>query len=179
MSIIDYNFEVPTPYSLSQESPAVLVFEQIIPATETYYAKKREALWARFHDTGIGNPDVTYWVRCMSQRYTELKAEWDVRFRAWEEYMTRLSGYSAIDLADSEIDSTSTVTGKHYDPPVTTQSGSNATAYLDTQDVTVNSFHQDTHGGLEPATVGEYMDAVENPYNRWASEFDRLFYWGL
>lgn len=179
MSIIDYNFEVPTPYSLSQESPAVLVFEQIIPATETYYAKKREALWARFHDTGIGNPDVTYWVRCMSQRYTELKAEWDVKFRAWEEYLASIANQQTLTLSDSSNNSNSTVTTQRYDPPDVSTSGGVATRYLDTQDTVMNSYYQENYSGLEPETYREYIDAVENPYQRWAAEFDKLFYWGM
>lgn len=171
----DYSCEIPTPYSLTQETPPVDVFEQIISTSETYYLKKREALWARFHDTGIGNPDTTYWIRCMTNRYTEIKAKWDIRFRAYEEYLTRLAGYTSIDLADSQLDSTST--NKTYDPPETGTAQADAVSFLSDQNVT--DFSQTTHGGLEPATVGEYMDAVRNPYEEWAREFDKLFYWGM
>lgn len=179
MSIIDYNFEVPTPYSLSQDTPPVNVFELIISNTQVNYLKKREALWARFSNVGIGNPDVNYWVRCMINRDAELYDKYEIRFRTFNEYVTRLNGYTSIDLADSQQDSTSTVTSKRYDPPDVSSAGADATKYLDTQDTTTNVFHQDTHGGLEPDTVAEYMDAVRNPYEEWAREFDKLFYWGM
>ena len=67
---------------------------------------------------------------------------------------------------------------KNYDPPES-QLGPTDTAanYLSDQNKT--EYEQKTYGGLEPATVREYGDAVENPFETWAREFDKLFYWGL
>lgn len=170
---------VPTPYSLSQESPPVLVFEQIIDNSQVNYQRKREALWARFSDVGIGNPDVAYWVRCMKNRDAELYGKYEIRFRAWNEYLNRLAGYTTLDLKDTSTDSTSTNTTQRYDPPDVSTAGAVATSYLDTQDNNSVVFHQDTHNGLESETVRQYMDAIENPYEEWAREFDKLFYWGM
>ena len=43
----------------------------------------------------------------------------------------------------------------------------------------MNTFRQRSKGGLEPETVAQYMEAVRNPFEDWAREFDDLFYWGL
>ena len=58
-----------------------------------------------------------------------------------------------------------------------TVSGTTAEDYL--ADQTKTEFNQKTFGGLEPETVREYMDAVSNPAEAFAREFDKLFYWGL
>ena len=177
---------VPTPYSLlNDEDDPIDVFAEIFPqyidpddpgqGQYPYWSEKRNAMWARFHDTGIGNPDVDYWVRCMKGRASEISSRYETRFRVWAEYQARLAAATSVDLADSSMESESVQ--KHYDPPQTSTAGAEATSYLDQQDV--NTFHQDTHGGLESSTVKEYNDAVENPYESFAREFDELFYRGI
>ena len=64
-----------------------------------------------------------------------------------------------------------------YDPPEVSVQGAVAADYLADQNKT--DYEQKTYGGLEPATVRDYGDAVENPFETWAREFDKLFYWGL
>ena len=166
----------PTPYSiLNDPDDGEDVFETIIPTSEAYYADKRAALWARFHDTGLGNADKTYWERAMHYRYEEISEKYDIKFRVFAEYKARLALASKVDLSDGSMESDSV--NKVYDPPEVAVQGATATDYL--ADQTKTEFSQKTFGGLESETVREYMDAVSNPAESFAREFDKLFYWGL
>lgn len=177
---------VPTPYSLANDDDdPVDVFEEIFPryidpddtslGEYPYWQEKREAMWARFHDTGLGNADVDYWVRCMKARASELEQRYTIRFRVWAEYRTRLAAVSEVDLADSSMDSESVQRG--FNPPNVLAGGTVAEDYL--ADQNINTFHQDTHGGTDAETVRDYNRSVENPFEEYAREFDRLFYWGM
>ena len=166
----------PTPYSiLNDPDDGEDVFETIIPDTEAYYDDKRKALWMRFHDTGLGNADKTYWERCMKAKYGEISERYDIKFRVFAEYKARLALASKVDLSDGSMESDSV--NKIYDPPEVAVQGATATDYL--ADQTKTEFSQKTFGGLESETVREYMDAVSNPAESFAREFDKLFYWGL
>ena len=166
----------PTPYSiLNDPDDGEDVFETIIPDTEAYYDDKRKALWMRFHDTGLGNADKTYWERCMKAKYGEISERYDIKFRVFAEYKARLALASKVDLSDGSMESDSV--NKVYDPPEVSVQGATATDYL--ADQTKTEFSQKTFGGLESETVREYMDAVSNPAEAFAREFDKLFYWGL
>lgn len=165
----------PTPYSiLNRDDDPYDIFKKIIPDTDTYSTEKRLALWNRFHDTGIGNADETYWIRAMKARAAEISGRYDIKMRVFSEYKARLASAAKIDLADSTVKSESV--NSVYDPPeVTTQS--TADKYLADQNRT--EYNQQTYGGLESDTVRQYADGVANPFERWAAEFDKLFYWGL
>ena len=70
---------VPTPYSIqNRDTDPYDIFERIIPDTDKYAEQKRLALWDRFHDTGIGNDDETYWIRCMKARADEIAGRYDI-----------------------------------------------------------------------------------------------------
>ena len=167
---------VPTPYSiLNDPDDGEDVFETIIPTTDAYSTEKRAALWARFSDMGIGNPDKAYWERCMTNKATEIEDRYDIKMRVFSEYKSRLALAQSVDLADSSMESRSI--NRLYDPPETSVAETTPTSYLADQNVT--DFTQTTHGGLEPETVAEYMAAVRNPFEEWAREFDKLFYWGI
>ena len=166
---------VPTPYSIqNRDIDPYDIFERIIPETDKYATEKRLALWDRFHDTGIGNDDETYWIRCMKARADEVAGRYDIKMRVYTEYKTRLEAAESIDLSDGEIKSKSV--SSVYDPPEV-KTVHEADEYLAEQNKT--EFDQQTYGGLEPETVRQYADAVVNPFETWAAEFDRLFYWGL
>ena len=170
----------PTPYSiLNDPDDGEDVFETIFPTSDSYYSEKRLAMWNRFHDTGIGNADKTYWERCVKAKAAEIDGRYEVKFRVWSEYQARLAALAAqnkeIDLSDGKIESNSV--NRNYDPPEVAVQGAVADDYLADQNKT--DYTQKTYGGLEPATVREYGDAVENPFETWAREFDKLFYWGL
>lgn len=164
---------LPTPYSiLNDPDDGEDVFKTIFPDSETFCIEKRLAMWSRFHDTGIGNADQVYWMRAMKAKAAEIEGRYAIRFRVWQEYQERLAQAQSVDLSDGKIKSKSTA--KHYDPP----SGSSAlSSYVSEGDST--DFEQNTYGGLEPETLRQYGDAVENPFETWAKEFDKLFYWGL
>ena len=170
---------VPTPYSIINDpDDGEDVFETIIPDTDNYYTDKRAALWARFHDTGIGSMDKTYWERCMRGKAQEIAGAYDIKFKVFKEFQARVTAALAVDLADSRMNSSST--NRTYDPPeveFTIPSPPTAEEFLADQNVT--DFEQETFGGLEAETVRQYMDSVENPFEDWAREFDKLFYWGL
>lgn len=167
---------VPTPYSiLNDPDDSEDVFETIIPDTDAYYTEKRAALWARFSDTGIGNPNIAYWERCMANRAKEIAGRYDIKMRVFSEYKTRLVQAQSVDLADGSMESKSI--NSVYDPPEVAVQGAEASSFLADQNVT--EFSQSTHGGLEPETVAEYMAAIRDPFEEWAREFDKLFYWGI
>ena len=167
---------VPTPYSIQNDpDDGEDVFETIIPTTDAYSTEKRAALWARFCDRGIGNPDKAYWERCMINRATEIEDRYDIKMRVFSEYKSRLALAQSVDLADSSMESKSV--NKLFDPPEVTVANADATSFLADQNQT--EYTQTTHGGLEPETVAEYMAAVRNPFEEWAREFDKLFYWGI
>lgn len=177
---------VPTPYSLANDpDDPVDVFAEIFPryidpddpsaGEYPYWDEKRKALWSRFHDTGIGNTDTDYWIRCMKGKAAEMDQRYLIRFRVWAEYQAKLAAAVTVDLSDSALDSESVQ--KTYDPPEVTVAGKDATSYL--ADQNVNSYHQDTHGGTDSETVRDYNSAVQNPFEFYAMEFDRLFYWGM
>ena len=177
---------VPTPYSLANDpDDPVDVFAEIFPqyinpddhsaGEYPYWSEKRTALWSRFHDTGIGNTDTDYWIRCMKGKAAEMDQRYLIRFRVWAEYQAKLAAAVTVDLSDSAMDSESVQ--QHSDPPQTSTAGAQATSYLDTQDV--NRYHQDTHGGTDSETVRDYNRSIENPFEYYAQEFDKLFYWGM
>lgn len=178
---------VPTPYSiLNDPDDGEDVFETIFPqyidptdptlGENPYWSEKRAAMWARFHDTGLGNPDKEYWERCMSGKAAEINDRYLIKFRVFSEYKARLAANTGdADLSDSRLESSSV--NKLYDPPEVTVVNADADHFL--ADQTKTEYEQKTFGGLEPSTVAEYMDAVENPFEAWAREFDRLFYWGI
>lgn len=163
----------PTPYSiLNDPDDGEDVFETIFPDTDAFYIEKRLAMWSRFHDTGIGNADQVYWMRAMKAKAAEIEGRYAIRFRVWQEYQARLAKAQSVDLSDGKIKSKSTA--KHYDPP---SGSSGLNSYVSEGDTT--DFEQNTYGGLEPETLRQYGDAVENPFETWAKEFDKLFYRGL
>ena len=169
-------FCVPPPYSIqNRDIDPYDIFERIIPETDKYATEKRLALCDRFHDTGIGNDNEDYWIRCMKARADEISGRYDIKMRAFVEYKTRLEAADSIDLSDGKIVSNSV--NRTYDPPETPSGAKLAENFLSEQNRT--DYEQQSFGGLEPETVRQYADAVENPFERWAAEFDRLFYWGL
>ena len=166
---------VPTPYSIqNRDTDPYDIFERIIPETAKYAEEKRLALWDRFHDTGLGNADEEYWIRCMKARADEISGRYDIKMRVYTEYKNKLAVTGRVDLSDGQIKSKSI--SSVYDPPEV-ETAHTADKYLADQNKT--EFDQQTYGGLESETVRQYNDAVVNPFETWAAEFDRLFYWGL
>ena len=167
----------PTPYSiLNDPDDGEDVFETIFPNTDSYYNEKRTAMWMRFHDTGLGNADKAYWERCMKAKAGEIEGRYAIKFRVWKEYQARLTANTGdVDISDGEIESESV--NKNYDPPEVNNAGDDAANYLADQNKT--EFKQKSHGGTEPDSVRQYMDDVSNPFEAYAREFDKLFYWGL
>ena len=107
---------VPTPYSIQNRNiDPYDIFAKIIPETDKYAEQKRLALWDRFHDTGLGNDNEEYWIRCMKARADEISGRYDIKFRVYTEYKTRLEAAESIDLSDGEIKSKSV--SSVYDPP--------------------------------------------------------------
>lgn len=167
---------VPTPYSIqNRDTDPYDIFERIIPETDKYATEKRLALWDRFHDTGLGNDNEEYWIRCMKARADEISGRYDIKMRVYTEYKTRLEAAESVDLSDGKIVSNSV--NRTYDPPETPSGVKLAENFLAEQNRT--DYEQQSFGGLEPETVRQYADAIVNPFEIWAAEFDKLFYWGL
>ena len=176
---------VPTPYSIAnRDTDPYDVFEEIFPqyidpddpsaGEHPYWQEKRQAMWARFHDTGIGNTDEDYWIRCMKSRAMEIGYRYLIKFEAFDALMSKILG-DGVSFESSQLESSSM--NRLYDPPEVSITGDTATSYLADQNVT--DFSQRSMSGLETETVKQYMDGVENPFEAYAREFDRLFYWGM
>lgn len=184
---------VPTPYSIAnRDTDPYDVFEEIFPqyidpddpsaGEHPYWQQKREAMWARFHDTGIGNTDEDYWIRCMKSKAMELEYRYLIKFEAFDALMSKILG-DGVSFESSQLESSSV--NRLFDPPEVTAYVPNSTPpvptvaedYLSEQNRT--DFSQRAMSGLETETVKQYMDGVENPFEIYAREFDRLFYWGM
>ena len=174
---------MPTPYSILQKSKEehpldptqwVDVFAQIFSG-DSLDTPKCAAMWAMYHDTGIGNSDLDYWIRCMQMKNLELQtAGWDERIGVQIDLIAKIQN-DGPDFTQSEI--TSGSINKRYDPPEVTVSGANADDYLADQDKT--SFSQSTKSGLETETVRAWAEGMPDDLRQWAREFHKLFYWGL
>lgn len=174
---------MPTPYSIleksKQEHPLdptqwVDVFAQIFSG-DSLAVQKCAAMWAMYHDTGVGNDDLDYWKRCMEYKNMELVAAgWDARISAQLALLTKIEN-DGPDYTQSEL--TSGSVNKRYDPPEVTVSGTTADDYLADQDKT--EFSQTTKSGLETETVRAWSEEMPESLRDWAREFRKLFYWGL
>lgn len=158
---------IPTPDSILNDD-SLDVFEEIIPATESDYAMKRSALWVRFRYRGIGNPDIDYWLQCMKDRYASIAAVWDMKIKVWKEYLSRNS--ITVSMSSSEYE---TVTGSENNPQTQAVRFDEGIVYLDGR--THTKFR--SQSGLDSETVRAYLDAMPNPLEDFARDFDRLFAW--
>ena len=158
-----------TPQSI-QEKDNVDVFEQIIPNTEYEFTGKRSALWAYYRYRGIPTCDRNYWIQCMKDRYAIISESMDIRIKAWKKFLTDTSG--GIDLSDGSTDYT--MTTEYEDTP---DSPAGTTKYLSSR--TTNSYTGTTHNDLESVTVRDYINAVPDPWERFAKEFERYFWIGV
>ena len=112
----------------------------------------------------------------MKAKAGEMEGRYAIKFRVWSEYQARLAAnLGDVDISDGEIESESV--NKNYDPPEVAVVGATADNYLADQNKT--EYKQVSHGGTEADSVRQYMDDVSNPFEAYAREFDRLFYWGL
>lgn len=158
---------IPTPASILADDETD-VFEEIIPDTEKEYAAKRAALWVRFRYRGIGNPDKDYWLQCMKDRYAMIAASWDVKIQAWKEYLSRNEESVSMDSSSYE-----TVTGNENNPQTPAVGFDESPVYLDGRSRTKFK----SQSGLDAETVRAYLDAVPNPLEDFARDFDKLFAW--
>lgn len=180
---------VPTPQSIRESESGRNVFQEIIPATDLAYLKKRDALWARFQYRGIGSCDVDYWVACMKDRYAQIKERYDLRFNAWTQWLQELhddgiewtSGGDTV-IISQDTTSETTTTGEDFpdtrvpseDPEFisdrTRQDGSG------TLDNTTTRSYRD---GMQPEQVARWMDLIPSPCEDFAREFDEYFHWAI
>lgn len=173
----------PTPYSILQESKEEHpldptqwrdIFAEIFGGDSLDTAKEF-VMWAVYHDTGVGNDDLDYWVRCMQMKNNELAvAGWDARINAQLDLMTKI-GNDGPDYTQSELESSSV--SKGYSPPSVKTSGETAEDYLSDQNKT--DFSQRMMSGLETETVRRWSEEMPESLRDWALQFRRLFYWGL
>lgn len=147
------------------------VFEEIIDDTEYEYEWKRASLWSRFRNRGIPSCDIDYWIQCMRDRYSVIMCTYNVKINAWLEYYTKV-GTDGPDMSDASFH---TVTVNEFedmpDNPATD------TRYLSTRNT--NTVDGNTHNDLESATTRDYIDAVPNPFEDFAREFEKLFWIGV
>lgn len=164
---------IDTPQSI-KTADNVDVFEQIIPATAYQYAKKRSELWARYRYHGLGSCDRAYWIQCMKDRYNLIEDTWDVKIKAWEQYLTSIS--SSIDFSQSSNSGSNTVTTEREDTP---DNPAGTTVYLSERSKTTSSYTGENYEGLESKTVDDYIKAVPDPWDGFTSQFRQLFYFGV
>ena len=156
---------IETPESI-YDRDNVDVFEQIIPNTEYEYAKKRSELWAKYRYRGIGSCDRAYWIQCMKDRYALIADTWDIKIRAWKQYVTSVS--ATVDFSASSAESKTVY--EHEDCP---DNPAGTTVYLADRNTT--AYQGKNYDGLESKTVDDYIKYVPDPWDGFTSEFKRLF----
>lgn len=160
--------ELETPDSILRKDN-VDVFEEIIPNTDYDYLDKRAELWNKYRYRGIASCDRDYWIQCMKDVYSIIKETWDIKIKAWKQYQTSI--ISSIDFSESSQTYTNVI--EREDTP---DSPAGTTRYL--SDRTTNTYDGRSYTGLEADTVRKYINAVPDPWDAFANEFRRLFYWG-
>ena len=161
---------LPTPDSILEDDE-IDVFETMIANTEYKYQEKRNILWSTYRYRSIGCGKIPYWIQTMTDRYNRIVHEYDVKIKAWEAYLTNISG--GIDFAESasEYDQVST----REDVP---DNASGTTEYLSERSKV--RYEGKGYTGLESQTTKDYIDGVpRDPYEDFADEFSKLFYHGL
>lgn len=96
---------IPTPYSI-KKNEEIDVFADCIESTESYYDQKYTILWDVYGDTGIGNTNIEYWERRVKAMYSRIKAEYDLKIKAW----IQLS--SKVDKDGADFNDTSSETSR-------------------------------------------------------------------
>lgn len=162
---------IPTPDSILEDDE-IDVFEEIFPDTETYYDIMRSAMWARYGFRGIGNPDLTYWLKTMKARYDQIKTVYEIKFKAFEEWLQTVGGNAPVDLSDSSTEYT--MRTENEDTPDNPQGSK---VYL--SDRNTVSYNGKSYGGLSSETVSRFMDSVSNLEEQFCDEFRRNFYHGV
>lgn len=162
---------IPTPDSILEDDE-IDVFEEIIPDTDNFYSLKRQALWEFYGLRGIGNCDITYWIKAMRLRYRQIRSAYDVKFKTVEEWLTSVMGNDPVDLSDSS--SEYQMKTENEDTPDNPQG---TAVYLsDRNTVTYNG---KSYGGLSAETVKRFTDSVLNIEKEFADEFRLQFYHGV
>ena len=163
------------------------VFSEIIDAGDDYADVMRQALWANYGYRGIGacpdpepdangNTNIDYWLQAMRFRYWQIRTVYQARFAVFADFLTRLQQ----DGPDYSIGSTKydSITGDEnnpQDPVADWDDPYSTTLYLDRRTwVRQNS---KSFAGLDPETVAQYMDSIENIEKRFADEFREQFAW--
>lgn len=161
---------LPTPQTILEDDE-IDVFESVIDDSEFAYSEKRNALWSAYRFRSIGCGNIAYWIQTMQDRYNRIKSEYDIKIKAWETYKTNIA--NGIDFSDSssEYDQENT----REDVP---DNATGSTEYLSERSKT--HYAGKTYGGLASTTAKDYIDGVpRDPYEDFADEFRRLFFWGL
>lgn len=162
---------IPTPDSILEDDE-IDVFEQIIPNTEPLYQILRQILWDAYGSRGIGNCDVTYWIKQMQRRYGQIRYTYAMKFKVFDEWMTEILGTDPVDLSDGST--TYTTVSETEDTPDNPQG---STKYLsDRNTVTYNG---KTFSGLSSETVSRFMDYVPDLCRQFADEFRLQFSWSV
>lgn len=162
---------MPTPQSILDDEE-IDVFESMIPNTEYEYQAKRDILWATFRYRALGSGNLAYWLQCMKDRYAVVSHEYDIKIRAWNAFKNKVTT-DGVDFAESssEYDQVNT----REDVP---DNATGSTEYLSER--TKTNFQSKGYGGLESETTASYIDGVpRDPYEDFAREFSKLFFYGM
>lgn len=162
---------VPTPDSILEDDE-IDVFEEIFPDTEPYYNEMRHAMWSTYGLRGIGNCDMTYWIKAMKARYEQIKTKYNVKFKTVEEWLNTVTGNDPVDLSDSS--SEYTMRTENEDTPDNPQGD---TVYL--SDRNTVKYNGKSFGGLSSETVSRFIDMIPNIEKEFADEFRYQFYHGV
>lgn len=164
-----YDYYIPTPDSILGDDD-IDVFQEIIPDTDQYYLIKRSALWSFYGLRGIGNCDIAYWIKAMKLRYNQIKDEYDVRFKALQEWLDEIAA-GPIDMSDNA--SQYTTRTENEDTPDNPQGDK---VYLSDRNTVI--YDGKSYSGLSSETVNQFIEAVPDLEKRFADEFKLQFYHG-
>ena len=161
--------ELETPQSILKHDQ-IDVFEEIIDDSDYEYAAKRAALWFYYRYRGIPTCNRDYWIQCMKDRYVMIIESYDIKIKAWRKFQADIAG--GVSLADGSTDYT--MTTEYEDTP---DNSAGTTRYLASR--TTQSYQGETHNDLESQTVRDYINAVNDPWEDFAKEFQRYFWIGV
>ena len=172
-----------TPQSILQDDE-VDVFETVMDGafSDTERTACVKALWARFRYRGLGSQDRDYWLQNMKDRLSAIQQSYAEKFAIYEAYLESDFSDLAGSVTEHKVTTAprqQTTTGEDMpDTAVGTSSYLSDRQTLTTIETEDNETTK-VYTGLPQSTLLDALGHVQDPYEMFAKEFDKLFWWGL
>jgi len=180
-----------TPQELLDETGADIFQLLFFEMESTTYRKMQAALWHRFRYRRFGSCDMDFWVTCAHDLLLDILQDYKIKCEMWDEVRSKLDIESFREEIQNPVSSQiireSTTTGssessqEHEDFPDTVLTETN---YLSDKD-SGTSRSESSGNSSDKHLDGPYTERVarlmaafrpeDNPYLKFAREFDSLF----